>query len=131
MSQSKPSWLLSLGAPEDVLKELQSAVLGLPPSYLDLLRIGNGGEVELSVWPYTLCLDSAEDALDYWKSETYTIQDAFVFGGDGGGELLAFDMRQPDTCSVICFDPIDPEGSIEQIAPSFEHFIALVESENA
>ena len=129
MSPSKPSWLLPQGASEEVLNELQSKVEGLPPSYIDLLRIGNGGEVGLSVSPYTLCLDSAEDALAYWKSGAYTIQNAFVFGGNGGGELLAFDMRQSVNNPVVCFDPIDPEGSIEQIAPSFDKFIALVEGE--
>jgi hypothetical protein len=114
-----------------VLKEMQSTVVGLPSSYLDLLRLGNGGEVGLFVNHYTLCLDSAEDALAYWKSGTYTIQEAFVFSGDGGGELLAFDMRQPGICSVVCFDPIDPEGSVEHIAPSFEQFIAMVDGQNA
>jgi hypothetical protein len=127
MIPSKPSWLSPQGASEEVLKELQSAVVGLPASYLDLLRLGNGGEVGLSVNPYTLCLDSAEDAFAYWKSGTYTIQESFVFGGNGGGELLAFDMRQSGNCPVVCFDPIDPEGSIEQIAPSFEQFIAMIE----
>jgi len=131
MSPSKPSWLFLQGASEEVLKELQSTVVGLPASYLDLLRFGNGGEVGLSVNPYTLCLDPAEDALAYWKGGAYTTQEVFVFGGNGGGELLAFDMRRSGNWPVVCFDPIDPEGSIEQIAPSFEQFIALVDSENA
>lgn len=131
MSQSKPFWLLPQGASEDVLEELQSSVVGLPVSYINFLRLGNGGEVRLSVSPYTLCLDSAEDALAYWKSSAYTIQEAFVFGGDGGGGLFAFDMRQFGICPVVCFDPIDPEGSIERIAPSFEKFIAMVEGDNA
>lgn len=119
------------GASEKVLKELQSTVVGLPASYRDLLRLGNGGKVGLSVNPYILCLDPSEDAVAYWKSGTYTIQEFFVFGGNGGGELLALDMRQSGNCPVVCFDPIDPEGSIEQIAPSFEQFIALVDGENA
>ena len=131
MSPDKPSWLSPRGASEEVLKELQSSVERLPASYLSLLRLGNGGEVGLSVSPYTLCLDSAEDAISYWKSGTYTIQNAFVFGGNGGGDLLAFDMRFPDTCPVICFDPIDPEGSIKQVAPSFEKFVALIEEHDA
>ena len=131
MNPSKPSWLLPQGASEEALKELQSSIVGMPSSYLDLLRRGNGGEVGLSVNPYTLCLDSAEDALAYWKSGTYTIQEAFVFGSNGGGELLAFDMRQSGICPVVCFDPIDPDGSVEEIAPSFEQFIAMVEGENA
>lgn len=131
MSPSKPSWLFLQGASEEVLKELQSTVVGLPASYLDLLRLGNGGEVGLSVNPYTLCLDPGEDALAYWKNGTYAIQEVFVFGGNGGGELLAFDFRQAGNCPVVCFDPIDPEGSIGTIAPSFEQFIALIDGENA
>lgn len=130
MNPCKPSWLLPQGASEQVLKELQTAVVGLPVSYIDFLRLGNGGEVELSVNPYTLCLDSAEDALAYWQSGTYTIKEAFVFGGNGGGELLAFDMRQPGSCSVVCFDPTDPAGSIEKVAPNFEQLIAMAGGSN-
>lgn len=131
MSPAKPSWLSPQRASEEILQELQSSVSRLPASYLSLLRLGNGGEVGLSVNPYILCLDSAEYAISYWKGGAYTIQDVFVFGGNGSGELLAFDMRSPDTCPVICFDPIDPKDSIKQVAPSFEKLIVLVEGHDA
>jgi hypothetical protein len=131
MNKAAQSWLSPNGASEEVLQELIAAVKGLPTSYLDLLRLGNGGEVGLTVNPYNLCLDSAEAALDYLRSSAYPMQEVFIFGGNGGGELLAFDMRQPAPFPIVCFDPIDPEGSIEQLASSFEEFIALVESEDA
>jgi len=60
-----------------------------------------------------------------------TIQESFVFGGDGCGELLAFDLWQSGICSVVCFSPIAPEGCIKQIAPSFEQSIAMVDVQNA
>jgi len=98
----------------------------LPSAYLALLSRGNGGEAELSVAPFNLCIDSAESALDYWRSGTYTMTGVFVFGGNGAGELLAFDMRQPEPWPVISFDPIDPEGSVEMVASDFPLFLRLV-----
>ncbi|CAN0481161.1 unnamed protein product, partial [Phaeothamnion confervicola] len=44
----------------------------------------------------------------------------------GGGELLAFDLRKAGQPSVVAFDPIDPDGSIEVVAPDFDSFLALV-----
>ncbi|OOG61878.1 hypothetical protein B0E46_14405 [Rhodanobacter sp. B04] len=102
------------------------AIPALPGNYIDLLARGNGGEVELAISPYNFCLDSAEAALDYWASGTYTMKNVFVFGGNGSGSLLAFDMRAPEPWPVISFDPIDPEGSIENIATDFSSFLSLV-----
>jgi hypothetical protein len=122
------SWLVANGASQDVLRELQEAVGPLPAAYLSLLALGNGGEVGLSVSPLTLCLDSAEVALEHWRSGTYTMSGVFVFGGNGGGELLAFDLRNAGEWPVVAFDPIDPEGSIEVVAPDFDGLLALVEA---
>jgi hypothetical protein len=122
-----PHWLSAAGASPEVLNRLQREVVGLPESYLDLLRIGNGGEVGLCVNPYNLCLDSAEDALDYWSSGTYTKQDVFVIGGNGGGELIAFDLKSAVERRVICFDPISPDDSTEVIAENFDELMELCE----
>lgn len=130
MAKNKLSWLYPQGTSEEVLSELQSVVTGLPASYIDLLRLGNGGEVGLSVNPYNLCLDPAEEVIACWKNGMNTIQQWFVFGGNGGGELFAFDMQQSGNIPVISFDPIDPEGSVVQIAPSFDQFLAMAEPEN-
>jgi hypothetical protein len=120
------SWLANAKASPEALSALLSAVPALPQSYVDLLSRGNGGEVELPNPPFNFCLDSAEAALDYWGSGTYTLQDVFVFGGDGGGSLFAFDMREPQPWPIICFDPIDPKGSTEQVAADFPSFLSLV-----
>lgn len=124
---SVPHWLSPAGASPAVLNRLQEEVAGLPESYLDLLRMGNGGEVGLCVSPYNLCLDSAEDALDYWLSGTYTKQNVFVIGGNGGGELIAFDLVSAAERRVICFDPISPDDSTEVIAENFEKLLELCE----
>ena len=118
-------WLVESAATLNALNALRIAVPSLPASYLALLSRGNGGEVSLSVSPFALCLDSAEDALAYWESGTYTMKGVFVFGGNGGGELLALDMRKKEPWPVICFDPIDPEGSIEKVANDFSSLLTL------
>lgn len=120
------SWLDAAGAPPQVLAALDRALPGLPRIYLDLLAKGNGGEVALARFPYNFCLDTAEAALDYWESGAYTMDGVFVFGGDGGGELLALDMRAPKPWPVICFDPIDPEQSQETVACDFGALLDLV-----
>lgn len=119
-------WLSSKGASSAVLRDLSSIVGPLPASYLALLRRGNGGEVGLKVSPLNFCLDSAESALHYWKSGTYTASKVFVFGGDGGGSLLAFDLSEPEEWPVVCFDPIDPQGTLTVVAPDFDSLLALV-----
>ena len=77
--------------------------------------------------PLNFCLDPAEAALDYWQSGTYTASEVFVFGSNGGGDYLAFDLSVPGKWPVVCFDPIDPQGSLEVVAPDFENFLLMVE----
>jgi len=124
-----PTWLNPAPASPHALQDLEREVGPLPSSYLECLRRGNGGEVGLRVSPLVLCLDSAESALNYWRSGTYTKQGVFVFGGSGGGDLLAFDLRVPGVWPVICFDPIDPDGSTELVAESFEVLLTHCEEE--
>lgn len=126
MNHGAERWLFSEGASPKALNELRSAVGPLPQAYIDLLSRGNGGEVELRCNPFVLCLDPAESALDYWRSGKYTMTGVFVFGGNGGGELLAFDLSAPGKWPVVSFDPIDPEGSTKMVAPDFESLLAQV-----
>jgi hypothetical protein len=83
-----------------------------------------------SVHPLRFCLDPAESALDYWRSGTYTMKGVFVFGSNGGGENVAFDLRPPGRWPVVSFDPIDPEGSIQQVASDFETFLSLTKEDD-
>jgi len=127
MDTVTPHWLIATGASIDSLERLRQAIPGLPLQYLKCLAIGNGGEVGLHVSPYNFCLDSAESALDYWLSGTYTRQSVFIFGGNGGGTLLAFELGVRDQWPVICFDPISPDDSTELVAASFEDLLKLCE----
>jgi len=120
------SWLVSKGAAESTLQTLQAQYSRLPSDYLDLLRKGNGGEVGLRSSPFNLCLDSAEDALAY-RATNFSPVGFFVFGGNGGGALLAFDLRSPDRSPVVSYDPIDPEGSMKVVAADFDGLMASVE----
>lgn len=131
MNGNATAWLSPHGAAVDVLRELQTEVGPLPSEYIELLRLGNGGEVGLRVQPLNFCLDSAEAALDYWRSGTYTISDVFVFGSNGGGEYIAFDLSTPELWPVVAFDPIDPAGSIYKVAAGFKEFLELVEINDA
>lgn len=123
---TREEWLAENPARPHALSALRDAAPLLPTEYLALLARGNGGEAALSVSPFNLCIDPAESALDYWQSGTCTMKGVFVFGGNGGGELLAFDMRQRGALPVISFDPIDPEGSIEIVANDFSLLLKLV-----
>lgn len=127
MKARAKTWLSQSGASPEILRELEEKVGSLPPEYLACLRVGNGGEVGLRVSPLNLCLDSAESALGFWRSGACTKQGVFVFGGDGGGSLLAFTLGAQGEWPVICFDPIDPDSSTEVIAPSFDALLALCE----
>lgn len=125
---AKECWLADEAAPFESLRKLREAIPLLPASYIALLSRGNGGEAPLSVSPFNLCLYEAESALDYWLSGTYTLDGVFVFGGNGGLEALAFDMRGRQPWPVISFDPIDPEGSLAAVASDFSSLLDLVES---
>ncbi len=127
MKNSTRNWLFPEGASSVVLRELSLKVGPLPNSYLELLGHGNGGEVGLKVSPFNFCLDTAESALDFWESGTYTTTGVFVFGGDGGGSLLAFDLSTAGKWPVVCFDPIDPEGSMETVTSDFESLLEQLE----
>lgn len=131
MNRRPERWLFSEGASPQVLDELRSAVGPLPQAYIDLLSRGNGGEVELRCDPLVLCLDPAESALDYWRSGKYMKSGVFVFGGNGGGDLLAFDLCTPGKWPVVCVDPIDPEGSTKVVAPDLESLLAQVREHDA
>lgn len=122
-----PFWLNLPGATFESIQQLRNIVPALPGSYLECLSFGNGGEVRLRIQPLRLCLDSAESALDYWFSGTYTKQGVFIFGTSGGGDYFAFDLCVSNKRPVICFDPISPDDSTELIATSFENLLLLCE----
>ncbi|MDR6496741.1 hypothetical protein J2797_006668 [Paraburkholderia terricola] len=60
------------------------------------------------------CLDRAEDAGNPKQIDLYPGQ--FVFGGNGGLELFAFDLTGNPPWRVLAFDGVDPDGSVRIVA---------------
>ena len=101
----------------------------LPDEYYQLLSHSNGGEGPLPVEPLYFVLDPAEHAASPTQLSLYQqmAPGMFVIGGNGGGEVIAFDLRSGSASwPIVCFDPIDPEGSTQLIAESFKAFVALM-----
>ena len=101
----------------------------LPEAYLALLLYSDGGEGELSVEPGWLQLWPAAEVMKYNK--IYEVDKAlphfFGFGSNGGGELLAFDLRDRGSCRVamIPFVPMTESEAIV-IAENFEAFVRAI-----
>jgi cell wall assembly regulator SMI1 len=122
------TWFRNEGASVAALQALADAVeVALPMEYLELLAFSNGGEGPLAAPFHNLCLDDAESAAEPGRVELFKnlYPGWFVFGGDGGGELYAFDLTGEQPWPVIRFDGIDPEGSVEDVAESFVSFMQL------
>jgi cell wall assembly regulator SMI1 len=127
-------WFRNEGASSDALQVLIDSVeVKLPKEYLELLAFSNGGEGPLPVPYYTLCLDDAESASNSARVELFKnlYPGWFVFGGDGGGELYAFDLTGKQPWQVIRFDGVDPGGSVEMVAESFVIFMQLLAAADA
>jgi hypothetical protein len=110
-----------------VLEELTAASpIRLPEEYLALLRFSNGGEGELGVEPGWFQLWPAEEVLasnrDYGVPEF--LPGFFGFGSNGGGELLAFDLRSSPRYEVVMvpFIPMDIAEGVT-IADTFSDFL--------
>lgn len=123
------SWSGNEGASAGALAALRAAApLELPTEYFQLLEYSNGGEGSLPDPFFNLCLDSAETASDFEHIGEFakTALGLFVFGGDGGGQLFAFNLRVAAPWPIVTFDGVDPDGSMQTVANSFAEFTALI-----
>jgi hypothetical protein len=98
----------------------------LPEAYLSFLQMSNGGEGELAIEPGWFWIWSVEEVLE--ANQAYGIEECipgfFGFGSNGGGELLAFDMRhgKPWTIVMIPFIPMEEQEALI-IAEDFLDFV--------
>lgn len=103
--------------------------MALPDSYFDQLAASNGGEGDLGAAPGWICFWPAEEVIPF--NEGYKVAELlpgfFGFASNGGGELIAFDMRGCDPFPVVMvpFIPMDACEAV-QIAPSFDDLRRLV-----
>lgn len=124
-------WFRTEAATKDAISALRSvSPIGMPARYYDLLAFSNGGEGPLPVQPYYFCLDTAEMAVDAARigdcKEFFA--EFFVFGSNGGGAFIAFDMRADAPWPVVAIDMtnIDLKEGVVPIAPDFERFVAMI-----
>ena len=107
-----PAWTRAAPASPRAIKELQSALPGLPQAYFELLRHTNGGEGELGVAPGWFQLWPAETLLA--RNLQYEVTSALpgwtAIGSNGGGELFVLDGE--GRVLMVPFIPMDPEEAI-------------------
>jgi hypothetical protein len=119
-------WFAVNGANAEDLARLRAVgPADLPQRYVDLLAYSDGGEGPLPVNPYNLCLDPARIVAEQIESKNNGQADLdgfLIFGGNGGGEYLAFDLRRGSPWPVVTIDMVAGVGSAEVVAPNFDAF---------
>lgn len=129
------TWYPAPPAARDRLEQLrQAAWVELPESYYRLLSFSDGGEGPLPILPYNLCLDDSGlvvEAIQTGNHGRRELDGFVVFGGDGGGNLLAFDARGPSPWSIVAIDMVAGLESTEPVAPDFDAFLDLIGREPA
>jgi hypothetical protein len=53
-------------------------------------------------------------------------QGFFVIGSNGGGELIAFDLRRPETQSLVSIDMVAGAGSAETVVDTWAGFVDML-----
>ena len=126
-------WRPESPAADNVLEVLREQVsVKLPAGYLAQLAASNGGEGDLGVEPGWICFWAAEAVVA--NNKGYAVAEflpGFLgFASNGGGELLAFDVRgqEPFPIVVVPLIPMDVRVVV-QIARSFDEFSDLIGKE--
>ncbi|QET05025.1 SMI1/KNR4 family protein [Cupriavidus pauculus] len=125
------TWFKAEGATTEAIAALRSASpIGVPERYYELLAFSNGGEGPLPVQPHNFCLDTAEMAAASARDGSHQefFAKFFVFGGNGAGELIAFDTRADAPWPIVAIDMtnINLEESVMLVASEFEEFVAMI-----
>jgi hypothetical protein len=129
LAESDRDWDADPPGDEAALQSLRrSASVELPSEYIDLLRHGNGGRGPLALPPLYFTLDRAEDAAALNGSEEYRelYPGYYTFGGNGGLESIAFDVRGAPPWPVVMYDPVAGVESAVVIAADMASFIAAI-----
>jgi hypothetical protein len=113
-------------AEEDIAALVAFTPVALPPQYIALLRLSDGGYAQLSGYPGYARIWAARTALDY--NRDYEVQrwlPGFVgFGDNGGPDMIGFDTRagQPYRVCAIPFAPMEWNAAMGAVA-DFATFI--------
>ncbi len=124
-------WRAEPAAPAKVLAELRrGAPAPLPDAYFEFLARSDGGEGDfgaeqlgwVSFWP------SSEVLILNREYDLQTVLPGFFgFASNGGGELIAFDLRENGASPVVMipFIPMDARESV-LVSPSFDEFRGML-----
>ncbi|MBD9416997.1 SMI1/KNR4 family protein [Pseudomonas sp. PDM16] len=129
LSQPDRTWHFKPGATADEIEALVTrSPVELPDRLLELLATSNGGEGELAAEPLWFCLDPVREIIesisDSFLAEFFP--GYFFFGGNGGMERIALDVRSGVPREVVMIDPIAGPSSAVPIAPSFNEFVQAI-----
>ena len=123
-------WRFASPADAAAIALLRSAAPStLPDSYFALLRVTNGGEGDLGVDPGWFVPWPVKDVL--LNNREYQIAKfapgLFGFGSNGGGECLAFDLRDAGAGRIVMvpFIGMDLREAVV-VAENFDQFSLLV-----
>lgn len=128
LNEPERTWHRMPPATESEIQAMVSSVkFELPPEFLDLLRFSNGGEGSIALPPLIFCLDEIQEIISLLNEEFYQSQfpNFLFFGGNGGLEMIAFDLRKKPY-PIVMIDPISGEESAIEIAPNITEFINAI-----
>lgn len=127
LSESGRDWAPRPPAREDEIAELRRSVaFELPPDYIELLRFCNGGFGDLDAKPLLFVMDEIAAAVEhneFWGTHGQ-FGEFWFFGGNGGLETIAFDLRHGPPWPIVMIDQIAGAASAERIADNMTDFIA-------
>ena len=100
----------------------------LPTEYLDLLQFGNGGEGPLALPPLWFQLYAVQDCIELCHNSQVVecFPDFIFFGGNGGLESVAFNLRAGPPWPIVMIDKIAGPGSAREISPNMATFIEAI-----
>jgi SMI1 / KNR4 family (SUKH-1) len=113
---------------DDILRLRESSKIPLPQEYFDLLTFSNGGEGPLALPPLIFVLYSVDEAYEEIIDEdNKDLYPGYIFfGGNGGMEAIAFDVRGNPPWPIVMMDRIAGEESAIEIARDLAQFITAV-----
>lgn len=129
LNQPNKNWRGLAQATEiQIVKLISACKIDLPNELLDLLRFSNGGEGLIALPPLIFSLDTVDEIIDSINKPFYQEEFAgfFFFGGNGGLELIALDLRKPKPFPVVMIDPIAGQESVIEIAVNITEFIKAI-----
>jgi len=112
----------------EILNLMGETKVQLPSEYLDLLRYSNGGQGDLALPPLLFCPYEVDYVIELLREKPFDElhEQFFIFGGNGGLELIAFDLRKVPPYPIVMIDPVGGEDTAIEIAPDMASFIEAI-----